>query len=501
MNEEVHNLVDIHRHAFAAKFKKFDKIDVQPHVADQIRKYSSREYSGKIEQCLETFFDVVEKSTGIARPSNIRSLTEASGRTLQIYLDNWKKGDSNQDYVLLIYYWFHVFAKDDQFARLIDEKLLLSETTRKGEVFEQHFGEEIPGKAEIHAMLEKENSTPSITTPEIKEGGEAIHDDVEAPQQAAPITDRGEEPLELNSGDEVNPEPQLAQPHRYQKIAAVTLLVGISAALLIAMQLNWNEISEWAKLPAVSNSGGNETRQTVGAANEAHLSNDADTPESEVSDDTGKTEPTESELTPVVNATWDNISDKAWATWELRKFYPAIRNANSADLLEAAEAGNKNAQTLAAIGYHSGILERNNHTKGMRMARLACDQNQAYACYLIAGHHGQGLAFSQNLVKAFQLYDQACRMGNQLSCFESGWRQAHGVGTRENFPAGHGRIKGSCDADYGRACVQYASYFLFGSEIPLNEELGNQYLQKACRLGYECKNAYRVTGQKPRSLL
>lgn len=498
MNEEIHSLVDIHRHAFAAKFKKFDKIDVQPYVADQIRKYSSREYSGKIEQCLETFFDAVEKSTGIARPSNIRSLAEASGRTLQIYLDNWKKGDSNQDYVLLVYYWFHVFAKGDQFARLIDEKLLLSETTRKGETFEQHFNDVVPGKAEIHALLEKENSTSSGTAPDIEERGEAIGDDVEVPQQAATTNDEDEDLLEPNLEDRVDSKSQQSQRHRYQKIAALTLLAGISAALLIAIQLNWNEISEWAKSSSAPSPEKNGVQRTANTANEADLGNAVDEPESAAPDDAGKIEPAEVDLTPVVNATWDKISDGAWQTWEFRKFYPAIRRANKADLLRAAEAGNKNAQALAAIGYYSGIIERNNHTKAARMAQLACDQRQAFGCKMIAEYYARGLAYPQNMSRAYQLHRQACSMGNQISCFEAGWRLAHGVATKANFSMGHNMIKDSCNAGYGRACMQYASYFLFGDEVPNNEELGQQYLTKACNLGFSCsKTAFRVTGQEP----
>ena len=237
------------------------------------------------------------------------------------------------------------------------------------------------------------------------------------------------------------------------------------------------------------------------------LNNASDSEEPESSLNTGDQDaPSDTGLTPVgqgpqarvVNATWDRITAQAWATWEYRNFYSAIRSTDKAELLAAAEGGNKNAQALAAIGYYGGIIERNNHTKAARMARLACDQRQALGCKMIAEYYARGLAYPQNMAKAYQLHRQACSMGNQISCFEAGWRLAHGVATKANFSVGHNMIKDSCNAGYGRACMQYASYFLFGDEVPNNEELGQRYLAKACNLGFSCsKTAFRVTGQEP----
>lgn len=197
---ETHYLVNVYSGHFIARFSDFDNEHVQPYILNQIRKYYDNilKDSGDAQARKVAFFDQVEKDTGIPRPkygvgkkSSIEWFLQSMGK---------EKHSANKKYVLLLYYWFHVFAqkgadKDGDpidYAREIDHKVFHAYAGVLNSGYVDYFNEKtIPGLDEIHQSISDDmhqhdvNPRVNETSPSSK--GLALDDAGNAPHENASV--------------------------------------------------------------------------------------------------------------------------------------------------------------------------------------------------------------------------------------------------------------------------------------------------------------------------
>lgn len=254
-------------------------------------------------------------------------------------------------------------------------------------------------------------------------------------------------------------------------IASVTLIALLGLIGLIVLAQNFYSSGESENLeqfvggepPAGSDDGaaapddGTETSTASGEAD----------PE-----ETDETAPEIAEATPSpprqINAVWDQISDRDWSTKPLSYFYPYVRRANQADLLSAAANGNADAQTLAGIGYHVGLLGKVDH--GLELRRYlqpACNSGQGRACTLLGVHYRSnrmGVTFNNQTAASY--YQQGCRLGNQTGCNYAAVRSSFGEGVPQDLEGAASTFRQSCDGGSGYGCFNLAEAYVFGRGVP-----------------------------------
>ncbi|MEL7197915.1 MAG: tetratricopeptide repeat protein [Pseudomonadota bacterium] len=181
-----------------------------------------------------------------------------------------------------------------------------------------------------------------------------------------------------------------------------------------------------------------------------------------------------------INRVWDEISQAEWSTRVLRYFYPFISRSNRTDLMNAAAAGNANAQTLAGIGFYTGRLGRPDYSKSLtQYLRPACDAGQGRACALIAVHYRLGRGVPANDTTAARFYARGCQFGNQIGCHYEAVRVYYGQGVPQNIPRALQTFERTCDAGVSYSCYLLALSYLQGASVEQNIETARRYYERS----------------------
>lgn len=185
-----------------------------------------------------------------------------------------------------------------------------------------------------------------------------------------------------------------------------------------------------------------------------------------------------------VNPVWDKITDFDWSTKVLRYFYPYVRQSNRADLLEAARQGNSNAQTLAAIGYHVGIMGNGNHeTELTQFLEPACRAGQGRACTLAAVHYRRSnMGVPKNNATAASYYGQGCQKGSAMGCHYEGVRYYYGEGVPQDITKALDIFRRSCQRGVGYSCWYLAASYAQGASVPQDMNQARIYYNRAREL-------------------
>jgi len=189
------------------------------------------------------------------------------------------------------------------------------------------------------------------------------------------------------------------------------------------------------------------------------------------------------EQTRQVDAVWDDISAHEWSTKVLRYFYPFVRRANRSDLLRAAKNGNRNARSLAAIGYHSGDLGKVDHGLEIRQyLRPACAAGEGRACTLLGVHYRANWGVERSNATAANFYGQGCRLGNQMGCHYEAVRYYRGEGVAQDIPRAIATFRRTCDAGVAYSCWYLAVSHAQGASVEQNMDLARQYYERSRQL-------------------
>jgi hypothetical protein len=204
---------------------------------------------------------------------------------------------------------------------------------------------------------------------------------------------------------------------------------------------------------------------------------DAESKETEAEDESVADAP---ETRRQINRVWDEISQAEWSTKVLRYFYPFISRSNRTDLLNAAAAGNANAQTLAGIGFYTGRLGRPDYSKSLtQYLRPACDAGQGRACALIAVHYRSGRGVPANDTKTAQFYARGCQFGNQIGCHYEAVRVYYGQGVPQNIPQALQTFERTCDSGVSYSCYFLALSYLQGASVEQNTDTARRYYERS----------------------
>lgn len=285
------------------------------------------------------------------------------------------------------------------------------------------------------------------------------------------------------------------EPRR--KLSAITLgIVAVALLLVAGLSLYALGIFEIPKFASTENVALSESGESPNIAIKEPLPPEEETQIDDTPEGTEETaeEITEKELAQetspppapkIVNPVWDQIPSDTWSALPLGSFRAWVQRANRSDLLQAARSGNRNAQTLAGMGYHLGVFGSTNHSVGLRdYLRPACDAGQGRACALVGAHYGQrNMGVSQNMATARSFYAKSCQLGNHMGCYLEGTRLLSGFAGDSDPARGYRQLGRSCDAGIAGACAFAIVGYSKGTLIEPNLELAKRYYLKAQRLG------------------
>ena len=181
------------------------------------------------------------------------------------------------------------------------------------------------------------------------------------------------------------------------------------------------------------------------------------------------TKPTPAPKRSTVDPVWNKITDNEWSKMTLEYFYSFVSRSNKQDLLNAASSGNADAQTLAGIGYHKGLLGKIDHGLELRKyLEPACRSGQGRACTLIGVHYRFGWGYPANNTTAASFYSKGCRLGNSAGCNYEAVRYDLGQGVPQDVGRAVSTHQKNCDAGMGYSCINLAEAYIYGRGVKQN---------------------------------
>lgn len=271
---------------------------------------------------------------------------------------------------------------------------------------------------------------------------------------------------------------------------AILLLIGVISAGVSLMNILYDKYGTAVQKkpeaviedsnPALSNDI--ETSQSK-SSEQSKLDENKDEPqnasnnEKNISDVHSKEQ---SNLTRAVNPVWDEITQFAWSTKVLAYIYPYLNRSNKVDLRNAAKKGNINAQTLAAIGMHTGRLGNVDHKGELDDFLLpACSNGHGRACALVAVHYSKGFGVPKNEQTALSYYKRSCTLGALYGCYYEAERYFTGFGVQQNIPRAIKTYKETCELGVGRSCWRMAYAHVLGFGADKDIDLARRYYDRS----------------------
>ena len=157
---------------------------------------------------------------------------------------------------------------------------------------------------------------------------------------------------------------------------------------------------------------------------------------------------------------WNAITDEEWSRVGDRSLLDTyFKQSTEPILLEAAQNGNANAQTLIGIAHNQGVSFLGypyDHLKAVKYLRLACDQNQMRACGLL----GQAIshparATNSESIEGFGLMKEACDSGATLYCWRVAFEFSSGRYIERDLESARAYAKTSCERGSRNGCELY----------------------------------------------
>jgi uncharacterized protein len=164
----------------------------------------------------------------------------------------------------------------------------------------------------------------------------------------------------------------------------------------------------------------------------------------------------------------------------------------SAECAKACGAKNTTACTFAAEMHLDGKAGWPvDHAKSLRFAKRACDAKDAFGCALLGLHHQDGLGTAYAPVKAVTVYEQACKGGAGVGCYNlaSMYYGAHGIpfdrAKGDDFTnSARTHWEAACKGDQPRWCTNLAYLEASSAKAPLEAQARALELnQRACDQG------------------
>lgn len=310
--------------------------------------------------------------------------------------------------------------------------------------------------------------------------------------EKAPKPDQAEQIASPQDGESPAPSEDLSSEkegssRRLVILGSLVALLLASVAVIAAVNPNIFELSSTddstATEPPPSGLAlnGNSTETEVDSEDENIVDagdDDAVAPEADTGLAVAAPEPTRQ-----INPVWNNITGFAWSTKELNYFYPTLRSANRSDLLEAARQGNTAAQTLTAVGYHSGRLGQTDHGLEIReYLRPACANGQGRACTLLGVHYRAGWGVPKDNARAAEFYSKGCRLGNLTGCHYEGVRYLNGEGVAQDLPRAIATFQNTCELGVAYSCYFLSAMYGQGMGVEQNLQRAGQYEERYQRL-------------------
>jgi TPR repeat protein len=164
------------------------------------------------------------------------------------------------------------------------------------------------------------------------------------------------------------------------------------------------------------------------------------------------------------------------------EFYVKACNLNSG-------AGCGYAGTLQTIGKGT----QKNPTKGRALREKACNTlKYASSCNDLGTAWAEGTdgATGKDVVKARNYYNDACKLGDGLGCFNLGNAHRLGEGGKIDDALAFQSYTKSCNANEAKGCSELAIAHYEGKGTPKDANKAVTFLEKACNMGSKvaCKN-------------
>ena len=141
-----------------------------------------------------------------------------------------------------------------------------------------------------------------------------------------------------------------------------------------------------------------------------------------------------------------------------------------------------------------------NYQQALKYYKKACELNDEFGCYNLAGLYDQGLGVKQDFDKTFKLAKKACDSKHMAACYNVGVLYVKGKGVRQDFVNARKYFEKACNANNANeamACNNLGSLYANGQGVKQNKSTAKKYAGKACDLGEQmgCDN-YRILNEQ-----
>ena len=126
-----------------------------------------------------------------------------------------------------------------------------------------------------------------------------------------------------------------------------------------------------------------------------------------------------------------------------------------------------------------------NYQQALKYFKKACELNDGFGCYNLAGLYDQGLGVRQNFVEAFKFAKKACDLNYMGACYNVGVFYTEEKGVRQDFVNATRYFEKACNANNAMACNNLGVLYVEGRGVKQNKSTAKKYYDKACDLGFQ----------------
>lgn len=112
-----------------------------------------------------------------------------------------------------------------------------------------------------------------------------------------------------------------------------------------------------------------------------------------------------------------------------------------------------------------------------------------------------GIGFVYDLTKnyqqSFQYFNKACKLNDEIACFNVGLSYTEGQGIRQDYAKAKTYFEKGCNLNGASACFNLGHFYFDGRGVRQNKSMAKEYFGKACDLGNQdgCHN-YKILNEQ-----
>jgi|GEM_PF-1218993 len=144
-------------------------------------------------------------------------------------------------------------------------------------------------------------------------------------------------------------------------------------------------------------------------------------------------------------------------------------------------------------------FDEGNYLRAFYLHEKNCGMGYSKSCNRIAYQHYTGKLIVEDHQKAFEFYQQSCKMNNNYGCFNLANMLRLGQGTKTREPEiAFTHYKNNCTDQCYRSCFNLGVMYFLGHGTKKDKKRAKKFFKKACNNGLQvgCDNLEEIKNNK-----